>query len=142
MDKKSILAIEKIIMYITELDIITKGRDNNYFYDSYEMPILCDLVHNIEINIKKINSKVKKKYNNVNWKIIDLYKETDDGYKILKLGKIWILSSGTLKRELYSKLRNILEVELPTYYTNFSNEQHKKAMEKSNNNIARKESYK
>lgn len=128
MNKKSLLAIENIITYITELDIITKGRDDNYFYDSYEMPILCDLVYKIEINLNKISSKIKKKYNNVNWNIIDSLKENDNDYMILKLGKTWKLSNGILKKELYHKLRNILEIELPTYYTKYCNQQHEKTI--------------
>ena len=50
MDRKSILAIEKIIICITELEVMTKGRDDNYFYNSNEMSILCDLVNKIEKN--------------------------------------------------------------------------------------------
>lgn len=35
------------------------------------MPIPCSLVDKIEININKINSKIKSKYNNIDWNIID-----------------------------------------------------------------------
>ena len=66
MDKRSILAIEKIITYITELKIMTKRRNDSYFYDGFEMPILCNLVDEIDKNISKINSKIKDKYNNIN----------------------------------------------------------------------------
>ena len=131
MDKKSILAIEKIITYIMELDIMTKDRDDNYFYNSYEMPIICGLVNDIEINLKKINFKVKEKYNDINWKIFDDYYEKDDGFIVRKLGKIWILANGILKKELYNQLRNILEIEIPIYYTNYCNQQHEKAVKQS-----------
>lgn len=131
MDKKSILAIEKIITYIMELDIMTKDRDDNYFYNSYEMPIICGLVNDIDINLKKINFKVKEKYNDINWKIFDDYYEKDDGFIVRKLGKIWILANGILKKELYNQLRNILEIEIPIYYTNYCNKQHEKAVKQS-----------
>ena len=41
MNQKTIKAIERIITYLNELKILTKGRDDNYFYESYEMPIVC-----------------------------------------------------------------------------------------------------
>ena len=98
-----------------------------YFYDSYEMPVLCDLVSNIEKNLSNISLKIKKKYKNVNWNIIkEQYNEFDE----LKVGKIWILSSGLLKGELLSKLRKILIEELPIYYTNYCNKQHEKYFKK------------
>ena len=55
MNKKSIIAIEKILNCINELEIMCTGRDDNYFYDSYEMPILCNLVNEVEINLNKIS---------------------------------------------------------------------------------------
>ena len=67
MNKKSIIAIEKILNCINELEIMCTGRDDNYFYDSYEMPILCDLVNEVEINLNKVSTKLKRKYKNVNW---------------------------------------------------------------------------
>lgn len=39
---------------------MTKDRTDNYFYDSYKMPILCDLVRNIEKNLNNISLKIKK----------------------------------------------------------------------------------
>ena len=133
MNKKSIIAIEKIINNIMELDIITNGRDDNYFYDSYEMPIICGLVDDIDLNVKKISSRIIKKYNNVNWNVIDSFKEKDNGFMALKLGNVWKLADGVLKKELYNKLLNILRIELPIYYTNYCNLQHKKAIQKRNN---------
>lgn len=132
MDKKSILAIEKIISYITELKIVTKGKDANYFFDGFEMPILCSLVDKIDKNINKINSKIKSKYNDVEWNIIDSKKDNDNGIKTLKLGKIWNLSSGLLENEMLNKLKKILENELPIYYMNYCNNQHKKALKERN----------
>ena len=126
-NRKSIKAIENIITNINELDIMTKDRNDLYFYDSYEMLVLCDLVSNIEKNLSNISLKIKKKYKNVNWNIIkEQYNEFDE----LKVGKIWILSSGLLKGELLSKLKKILIEELPIYYTNYCNKQHGKYFKK------------
>ena len=130
MNKKSILAIEKIITYIKELELITKGRNDNYFYNSFEMPILCDLVDKIDRNINIISPIIKRKYGNVNWNIIDSRKEIDNGIKILKLVKIWELSNGLLNKELYNNLNCILEIELPVYYTKYCNKQHNRFLEK------------
>lgn len=134
MNKKSILAIEKIITYIKELELITKGRNDNYFYNSFEMPILCDLVDKIDRNINIISPIIKRKYGNVNWNIIDSRKEIDNGIKILKLGKIWELSNGLLNKELYNNLNHILEIELPVYYTNYCNKQHNIFLKKTKEN--------
>ena len=126
MNKKSLIAIEKILNCINELEIVCTGRDVNYFYDSYEMPILCDLVNEVEININKISTKIKRKYKNVNWCIIDSYKEDDGELKNLKMGKVWELASTVLKRGLKRELSNILKMELPIYYTNYCNQQHER----------------
>ena len=133
MNKKSILAIERIITYITELEIITKGRDDIYFYNGFEMPILCDLVDKIDKNLSIITPKIKIKYSNIKWNVIDSRKEDDNGFKVLKLRKIWELASGTLKKELYENLNNILKIEIPVYYTKYCNKQHKKAANRKEN---------
>lgn len=132
MNRKSILAIEKIIANINELNIITKDRDDNYFYDSYEMPIICGLVDEIDKNLDKISSRLKEKYNTINWNVIRERKHEDEYFgPSLKLGKIWELASGVLKEELYDSLNGILEKELRTYYTNYSNKMHEKAMKET-----------
>lgn len=129
MDKKSILAIEKIITCIIELKIMTKGRDDNYFYNGYEMPILCNLVDEITNNLNKINPKIKCKYNNINWNIMDSKKDKKN-----KLGVIWDLASKTLEYELLDKLNKILEIELPIYYTKYCNYNHNKAIKERDKN--------
>ncbi len=129
MDKRSILAIERIITNILELKIMTSGRNDDYFYDGFEMPILCGLVDEINKNISKINYKIKEKYSNVNWDVINSKKDDDNG---LKLGKIWDLASGILEKELLENLNQILEIELPTYYMDYCYKQHKKALKEKN----------
>ena len=63
--------MEKIIVNIMELEMITKDKDANYFYDGYEMPILCSLIDNIEKNLNIITPIIKRKYCNINWDIIN-----------------------------------------------------------------------
>ncbi len=131
MTRKDILLIERIITLINELDIITKGKDDNYFYNGYEMPILCDLVDKVDKSLNKISSKLKLKYNNVNWNIVIDYKEDDDGIMILKIGSIWQLSSGLLKNGLLDSLKKILKEELPLYYKNYCEKKHLEVLKKN-----------
>ena len=70
MNKKSLLAVERIITCINELSILTKNKSAEYFYDSFEMIILLDLLHEIEFNLDKISIKIKEKYKNIDWNII------------------------------------------------------------------------
>ena len=132
MNKKDIRLIEQIITNINELAIMTKNRDDNYFYNSYEMPILCDLINTIDNNLKGISQSLKEKYSSINWNIIENQKHDDEFFgPSLKLGKIWILSNGLLKDELLNNLNKLLEKELPIYYTNYSNRMHEKAMKQT-----------
>lgn len=132
MNKKDIKLIEQIITNINELEIITNNRDDNYFYDSYEMPVLCGLVDGIDDCINKISAKLKTKYNNINWQVIEERKHNDNVFgPSLKLGKTWELASGVLKSELLDGLNNVLKLELPVYYTNYSNKMHERAMKET-----------
>lgn len=121
MNKKSLLAIERIIICINELDILTKNKDKEYFYDSFEMIILINLLNEIQSNITKINNKTKNKYKNIDWKIIE--KEYDDVF--LNVEKAWNLSSFIVKEELLDKLNKLLEQEIPNYYKKLCNKKHK-----------------
>ena len=128
MNRKSILAIERINNCIIELKIITAGKDFILLDNEFEMPIICGLVNEIDKNIFKINAYIKDKYNNINWNIIESRKENNGEYKALKLGKVWELANGVLYNELYKKLNNVLEAELPTYYKNYCNRRHENAL--------------
>ena len=73
--KKDIKHIERIITNINELTILTKNRDSEYFYNSSEMVILCTLVNEIDDSLTDINEKLKNKYKNINWNIINSQKK-------------------------------------------------------------------
>ena len=116
MKKSDIINIEKIISDLNELKIMTNGRDDSYFYNGYEMNILCDLVNDVENKLNRISDNIKNKYSDIYWDIIK------DKYNLegnLKLGTVWNLSNGILYNKLYNNLMNILEIELPVYYKNY-----------------------
>lgn len=117
MNKRTLLAIERIITCINELSIITKNKSVEYFYDSFEINILFDILHEIELNLDKISIKIKEKYKNIDWDIIKKEKHYDEVFgESLNLGKAWILASTTLKDNLLNKLIALLEEETPNYY--------------------------
>ena len=128
MNRKSILAIERINNCITELKIITASNDFISLDNDFEMPIICGLINDIDNNIMKISQKVKDKYSNIDWNIIESRKENDGEYKTLKLGNVWALANGILYNELYEKLNNVLKSELPIYYKNYCKRKHENAL--------------
>jgi len=136
MNKKSIVAIERIISCINELSILTKGRDDNYFYDSFEMIALLDLIYEIDRNINKISPKIKEKYSTIDWNVIENRKHIDEKtgerWNSMNIGKAWELASGVIKDELLDKLNKLLENELPIYYTSYCNKIHENAMKERN----------
>lgn len=125
MNKKSLIAIETIITCINELKIIAKNKNDKYFYDGFEMPILCGLVSKIDKSIDNISDKIKIKYSNIKWDIIESRKHNDNDYKALTIGNVWKLSNGILEDELLKGLKSILEKELPEYYKNYCDKKHK-----------------
>jgi len=134
MNKKSLLAIERIISCINELIILTKDKKAEYFYNSFEMNALIDLLNQIELNINKINNKIKNKYNNIDWKIIEKEKKYDDVFgESLSIGKTWDLSSNILKNTLLNDLIKLLEEEIPNYYKKLCNKNHKIFVKKTSN---------
>ena len=130
MNKNSLIAIERIIACINELDILTKGRDAEYFYDSFDMNALCYLVDEIDDNLKNISVSLKEKYNDINWDIIANARKSDDPLGTdLKIGTTWELASHKLKDALLEKLIEILNQELPAYYTDLCNKMHEDFIE-------------
>ena len=131
MKKSDIINIEKIISDLNELKIMTNGRDDSYFYNCYEMNILCDLVNDVENKLNRISDNIKNKYSDIYWDIIK------DKYNLdgnLKLGTVWNLSNGILYNKLYNNLMNILEIELPVYYKNYCDRMHKKSIRRRKTN--------
>ena len=115
--KKDIKFIERIITNINELVILTSGKDDEYFYNSYEMVILCKLVDEVDLCLSSISDKLKNQYKNVKWDLVDKLKDNRD--ESLTVGKVWILSSYLLKDKLYNDLKKILTFELPIYYKKY-----------------------
>ena len=81
MNKRTLVAIERIITCINELSIITKNKSVEYFYDSFEMNILLDILQEIELNLDKISIKIKEKYKNIDWDIIKKEKHYDEVFE-------------------------------------------------------------
>lgn len=112
MNKKSLLAIERIIACINELKILTKDKEAEYFFDSLEMNVLIDLVSEIEVNLSKVNRNIKDKYKYINWDIIQKAKKYDEVFgESFNLGEVWELASITLKNELFNDLEMVLTQE-------------------------------
>lgn len=127
MNKKSLLAVERIITCINELSILTKNKSVEYFYDSFEMIILLDILHEIEFNLDKVSIRIKEKYKDIDWNIIKKEKDYIEGACVgINLGKAWMLVSITLKDELLNKLTFLLEEELPNYYKELSEKRAKR----------------
>lgn len=117
MNKKSLIAIEKIISNINELKILTNKRDAEYFYNNLEMNILIELIYNIEDNINKINQKIKEKYSHINWTIIKDKMFYDPVFKeSINVGIAWNLANNEIEKSLLEELNKLLENELPDYY--------------------------
>lgn len=132
LDKKSLLAIEKVISCINELNILTKDKSAEYFYDRFDLIALLDLLETIRINLNKISHKIKKKYDNIDWEIIE--KRNSEN-----IGVAWELASKTLKEELLDDLNRLLEIEIPTYYSSLCNKKHKEFIKhKSERKTSRK----
>lgn len=130
MNKRSIIAIEKIITDINELNILTHGKDDEYFYDSFEFNALIEIFDDIENQLSKISDNIKNKYSNIKWNII---RDSRNEYDELRVGTIWELVSHVLYEELYDKLNNILKSELPNYYRELCNRRHERLIKMNNN---------
>lgn len=117
MNRKSLLAIERIIACINELEILTKDKEAEYFYDSLEMNILIDLISEIEVNLSRVNRNIKDKYKHINWNLIQNAKKYDEVFGgSFNLGEVWKLASITLKSELLDDLEMLLTQEIPKFY--------------------------
>ena len=119
MKKKDLLAIERIINVINELNILTKGKDSNYFFDSLELNTLIDLIYEVDKNINKISFDLKEKYSNINWSVVASEKDYDEVMgPSINIGTVWRLASNDLNDALMKKLNELLVKEIPEYYKN------------------------
>ena len=84
------------------------------------MIVLIYLIDQINNSIHKIGPKIKKKYFNIDWEVIEKRKyideKTGERWNSMNLGDIWLLANGIIKDELLDKLNELLEKEIPTYY--------------------------
>lgn len=116
MNKKDLKALENITLKLLELNIMTKNKTAEYFYDRLEMNILIEFIEDIDYNINKISKRLKKKYSFIDWNIIEKERYYDELVgKSMKLSKVWELAS-TLYEQFYQSILGILESELPEYF--------------------------
>ena len=91
------------------------------------MIVLIYLIDQINNSIHKIGPKIKKKYFNIDWEVIEKRKyideKTGERWNSMNLGEIWLLANGIIKDELLDKLNELLEKEIPTYYKNWADKQ-------------------
>ncbi|MBR1414122.1 MAG: hypothetical protein IJ574_05600 [Bacilli bacterium] len=131
MNKKSLLAIERVITCINELTILTKDKKAEYFFDSWTINALIDLIYEVEDNLDKVSIKIKEKYPDIKWDIINKSKEYDKIFgesTDMNLGKVWLLASESLRKEILYDLEEVLNNELLDYYTELCNNEHEKAI--------------
>lgn len=115
MNKKDLKAIETIIIKLIELNIMTRNKTAEYFYDRLEMNILIAFIEDIDYNLKKISISLKKKYDVIDWEVIEKERDHDEVVgKCMNIGKAWKLAS-TLYDQLYDSLIDILNKELDEY---------------------------
>ncbi len=119
MNEQDLKEIENISIKLYELNIMTKNKTAEYFYDRLEMVLLIELMEDIEKSLKKVSKELKKKYSFIDWDVIEKERYYDEVIgKSMKLGKVWKLAS-TLYEQLYSSINHILECELEGYFYHY-----------------------
>lgn len=110
MKEKDIKLIENVNEMILEIYEKTKSINEEEFYNNIELSNICtDYIFKINTDINDLEQKLKDKYNNINWNIIQNNMYYDDIFKYsIKLNKVWELSNKLLYNELYKKLNFIL----------------------------------
>lgn len=106
---KDELIIKNIIKYINELDLITKDKDETFFYnDTNEFNKVINKVVKIGECLSKISDETKNKYPHINWDIIKdrALDEEKVGHE-LNVKDAYDLGSKLLKEELYDKLNEV-----------------------------------
>lgn len=116
MNDKDLVSIERILSILNELNILTKGKDAEYFYEKEEMIVLIKLIEELDENIDKIDCSLKEKYDEVDWDMVKKDKYIDDVFGTsMKLGDVWEIANKA-HEVLYNSVFNILNSELESYY--------------------------
>lgn len=108
-DLKEKLIIRKIIKDLKILNIKTKNKDYNYFYNNTnEYMKIINIVVDIDVNLNNICDETKKAYSNVYWDIIKDNSEDEEGEGHMMNNSIMMdLASKLLYENPYDKLNLI-----------------------------------
>ena len=105
------LIIKNIIEYINELDLITKDKDESFFFnDTNEFNKIINNDVKIGECLSKISDETKNKYPHINWDIIK--EKALDEEKVgleMNVKDSYDLASKLLKEELYDKLIELIK---------------------------------
>lgn len=107
---KDELIIKNIIKYINELDLITKDKDETFFFDNTnEFNKVINRVVKIGECLSKVSDETKNKYSHINWNIIKekALDEEKAGHE-MNVKDTYDLGSKLLKEELYEKLNEVI----------------------------------
>lgn len=107
---KDELIVKNIINCIKELDLITKDKDENFFYnDTNEFNRIINQIIKVGEYLSEISYETKSKYPNIYWNVIKDKAEDDEKVgHVMNVGNVYDLSSKILKEELYEKLNEIV----------------------------------
>lgn len=116
MNKSDLEAIEKIIIRLLELKIVTSNHDEKFFYDNLEMNILIDYIEEISSCLRLIGEPIKNKYPNVSWDAIDKERDYDEFLDVssMNVGKACKLAY-SIYDTLYDDLMMILSANIDDY---------------------------
>lgn len=98
--------VKKIIKNLKILNIKTKDKDYDYFYNNTnEYMKIIKIVVDVGENLNNISDKTKKAYSNVYWNIIKDNSEDEEGEgHMMNNGIMMDLASKLLYENLYDKL--------------------------------------
>mgnify|MGYP004689642891 FL=1 len=107
---KDELIVKNIINCIKELDLITKDKDENFFYnDTNEFNRIINQIIKVGEYLSEISDETKSKYPNIYWNVIKDKAEDDEKVgHVMNVGNVYDLLSKILKEELYEKLNEIV----------------------------------